>query len=208
MQVIGTSLGTTTDSSGKFRISGILPKSYTLQFTSVGYNEVTLFNIVITSGNEINLTVQLEPSITRLEDVVIKSSRRTAVAASLETPLSVQRLTTEEISSNPGGNFDISRVIQALPGVGGTAGSVGGFRNDIIIRGDSTLTEVFMSTPYIPTQFHNDSLFHGYKQFSNHFEPEDGVLRVAMQGQVWSDESKYRQWLAVNIAAGSLAITF
>ena len=40
-----------------------------------------------------------------------------------------------------------------------------------------------MSTPYIPTQFHNDSLFHGYKQFSNHFEPEDGVLRVAMQGQ-------------------------
>ncbi len=127
VQVVGTSLGTTTDSSGKFRISGILPKSYTLQFTSVGYNEVTLFNIVITSGNEINLTVQLEPSITRLEDVVIKSSRRTAVAASLETPLSVQRLTTEEIRSNPGGNFDISRVIQALPGVGGTAGSVGGF---------------------------------------------------------------------------------
>ncbi|MBL0306204.1 MAG: TonB-dependent receptor [Chitinophagaceae bacterium] len=143
VQVVGTSLGTTTDSSGKFRISGILPKSYTLQFTSVGYNEVTLFNIVITSGNEINLTVQLEPSITRLEDVVIKSSRRTAVAASLETPLSVQRLTTEEIRSNPGGNFDISRVIQALPGVGGTAGSVGGFRNDIIIRGGAPNENVY-----------------------------------------------------------------
>ncbi|MBK7424961.1 MAG: enoyl-CoA hydratase/isomerase family protein [Propionivibrio sp.] len=40
-----------------------------------------------------------------------------------------------------------------------------------------------MSTPYIPTQFHNDSLFHGYKQFSNNFEPEDGVFRFAMQGQ-------------------------
>lgn len=40
-----------------------------------------------------------------------------------------------------------------------------------------------MNTLYIPTQFGNDSLFHGYVQFSNHFEPEDGVLRVAMQGQ-------------------------
>jgi len=40
-----------------------------------------------------------------------------------------------------------------------------------------------MSTLYIPTQFHNDSLFQGYVQFSNHFEPEDGVLRLAMQGQ-------------------------
>ncbi len=40
-----------------------------------------------------------------------------------------------------------------------------------------------MSTLYIPTQFCNDSLFHGYKQFSNRFEPENGVLRLAMQGQ-------------------------
>ena len=40
-----------------------------------------------------------------------------------------------------------------------------------------------MSTLYIPTQCRNDSLFYGYEQFRNHFEPEDGVLRVAMQGQ-------------------------
>jgi hypothetical protein len=39
----------------------------------------------------------------------------------------VQRITIEEIRSNPGGNFDICRVIQTLPGVGGTAGSVGAF---------------------------------------------------------------------------------
>jgi hypothetical protein len=55
----------------------------------------------------------------------------------------VQRLTTEEIRSNPGGNFDISRVIQALPGVSGTAGSVGGYRNDIIIRGGAPNENVY-----------------------------------------------------------------
>ncbi|MBL7720516.1 MAG: TonB-dependent receptor, partial [Chitinophagaceae bacterium] len=143
VELVGAGKGTMTDSSGKFRITSIPPKSYSIRFTSVGYNEVLLYNIVVTSGNEINLSVQMEAAITKLEDVVIKSTRRTAVAASLETPLSVQRLTTEEIRSNPGGNFDISRVIQALPGVSGTAGSVGGYRNDIIIRGGAPNENVY-----------------------------------------------------------------
>lgn len=143
VELLGSGKGAKTDSTGKFRITGITPKSYTVRFTSVGYKEVLLYNIVVTSGNEINLSVQMETAVTKLEDVVIRSSRRTAVAASLETPLSVQRLTTEEIRSNPGGNFDISRVIQALPGVSGTAGSIGGFRNDIIIRGGAPNENVY-----------------------------------------------------------------
>ena len=77
-----------------------------------------------------------------LREVVIKANKRTARAATLETPLSVQRLTSEEIKSNPGGNFDISKVIQTLPGVGG--GQQGGsFRNDIIIRGGAPNENVF-----------------------------------------------------------------
>jgi len=74
--------------------------------------------------------------------VVIRSGRRTAAAATIESPLSVQRLTTEEIRSNPGGNFDISKVIQTLPGVGSGVGG-GGFRNDIIIRGGAPNENVF-----------------------------------------------------------------
>ncbi|MFY0099905.1 hypothetical protein ABTQ08_20800, partial [Acinetobacter baumannii] len=78
-----------------------------------------LFNVVVNSGNETNFTIELEPQVTNLNELVVKSNKRTVKAASLETPLSVQRLTTEEIKSNPGGNFDISKVIQTLPGVGG-----------------------------------------------------------------------------------------
>jgi outer membrane receptor protein involved in Fe transport len=55
---------------------------------------------------------------------VIRANRRTAAAATIESPLSVQRLTTEVIRSNPGGNFDISKVIQTLPGVGGGVGGL------------------------------------------------------------------------------------
>jgi hypothetical protein len=66
---------------------------------------------------------------------------KSASAADMITPLSVQALTTEEIKSNPGGNFDISRVIQALPGVAGSPS--GNVRNDIIIRGGAPNENVF-----------------------------------------------------------------
>jgi CarboxypepD_reg-like domain len=94
VEIVGTKLATSTDTTGVFRISGITPKSYTIRFSSVSYTPTDLFNIVINSGNELNLNVQLEPAVTKLEDVQVRSTRRTAVAASLETPLSVQRLTS------------------------------------------------------------------------------------------------------------------
>jgi len=138
----GTAKGAVADSLGKFRIAGIPVKSYNLVISKVGYKTFTLYNIVINSGNENNYTVELEQFTASLTEVVIKTNKRTARAATLETPLSVQRLTSEEIKSNPGGNFDISKVIQTLPGVGG--GQQGGsFRNDIIIRGGAPNENVF-----------------------------------------------------------------
>lgn len=134
---------TRTDSAGRFLVTQIPVGSYTLNVTSVGYKTYQLFNLIITSGNETTLNIELETQSQELAGITVQSTRRTARAATLESPLSVQRLTTEEIRSNPGGNFDISRVIQALPGVGGTAGSVGGFRNDIIIRGGAPNENVF-----------------------------------------------------------------
>jgi hypothetical protein len=88
------------------------------------------------------LTIELDPVVARLNDVVVTSKRATARATTLESPLSIQRLTTEEIKANPGGNFDISKVIQSLPGVGGGAAG-GSFRNDIIIRGGAPSENVF-----------------------------------------------------------------
>ncbi len=133
---------TVTDSNGLFRITGIALQTCSIEYSAVGYKTQTLFNIVINAGNENNYTVELEQNITALNEVVVKTNKRTVKAATLETPLSVQRLTTEEIKSNPGGNFDISKVIQTLPGVGGGQ-SGGGFRNDIIIRGGAPNENVF-----------------------------------------------------------------
>ncbi|MFY7652806.1 MAG: TonB-dependent receptor [Chitinophagaceae bacterium] len=134
---------TISDSLGKFRFSSLPTGTYNITISAIGFNTITRFNNIVTSGNELELTVELEPSIQQLSNVtVVASGRRTVKAATIETPLSVQRLTFEEIRANPGGNFDISKVIQSLPGVGGGIAG-GGFRNDIIIRGGAPNENVF-----------------------------------------------------------------
>jgi hypothetical protein len=138
----GTNKGETADSLGRFIIKDIPVKTYNVVVSKVGYKTFTLNNIVVNSGNQNNFSIELEQEITQLNEVVIRVNKKTVKAATLETPLSVQRLTSEEIKSNPGGNFDISKVIQTLPGVGGGQGG-GGFRNDIIIRGGAPNENVF-----------------------------------------------------------------
>ena len=138
----GALKGTGADSNGMYRITGIALKTYNITFSSIGYKPETFYNITINAGNENSINVELEPTANALKEVIIKSNKRSVKAATLETPLSVQRLTSEEIKANPGGNFDISKVIQTLPGVGGGAGG-GGFRNDIIIRGGGPGENVF-----------------------------------------------------------------
>ena len=142
VSIEGIAKGVIADTNGIFRITGIPLKTYNIIFSLVGYKKQILFNVVINAGNENNFNIELEQSGGALTEVLVKTNKRTARAANLETPLSVQRLTTEEIKSNPGGNFDISKVIQSLPGVGGGAGG-GGFRNDIIIRGGAPSENVF-----------------------------------------------------------------
>ncbi len=138
----GTALGGSSDSTGYFLIENIPVGTYNILVNNLGYKTFTLYNVVLTSGNENTYTIELEEDIQALAEVVIRGTTRTVKAATIETPLSVQRVTTEEIRSNPGGNFDISKVIQTLPGVGGGAGG-GSFRNDIIIRGGAPNENVF-----------------------------------------------------------------
>ncbi len=134
--------GATTNESGIFTFTGIAAGTYSIEITTLGYKKLLLPNLVVTTGNQNLLSIEMEPEPNELGEVVVKGRKNSVRAASLENPLSVQRLTIEDIKANPGGNFDISRVIQSLPGVGGGAGG-GGFRNDIVIRGGAPSENVF-----------------------------------------------------------------
>ena len=140
IQLIGTDLGAASDTNGLFVISKIPTKTYTVQVNCIGYEPQKIYNIVVGTGNSEVISIEMEPASKILAEVLIKKN---PFKKNAETPLSIQSLSAQEIKSNPGGNFDVSRVIQAFPGVSGTAGSVGGYRNDIIIRGGAPNENVY-----------------------------------------------------------------
>ncbi|MGV3503195.1 MAG: TonB-dependent receptor [Adhaeribacter sp.] len=143
VQVTGNALGTVTNEKGAFRIERIPVGSYTVETSYLGYQPQARFNVSVTAGNAQLLNFELVPAANELQQVeVVASRRQSAAVADLITPLSVQSLSTEEIRSNPGGNFDISKVVQVLPGVA-TNGTGGGSRNDLIIRGGAPNENVY-----------------------------------------------------------------
>jgi outer membrane receptor for ferrienterochelin and colicin len=142
VQIDGTQTGATVDIDGNFKIVEIPVGSYTLKASLVGYKTSIRYNINVTSGNSQIINFELESDSRDLKTVEITFDKgRSAAAVDMVTPLSVQSLTTEEIRSNPGGNFDISKVVQVLPGVAGSASA--SFRNDIIIRGGAPNENVY-----------------------------------------------------------------
>ncbi len=130
-----------SDSAGRYKLN--LPVgTYTIVASHVGYEMQKLFQIEVSSGNDNVMNIELIPKNGELEKVVVKAGgEKSARAADMVTPLSVQQLTRQEIRSNPGGNFDVSKVVQALPGVGLSDGV--GERNDIIIRGGAPNENVY-----------------------------------------------------------------
>ncbi len=123
-----TGKGAVTDSTGAYRISGLSPGLYTVQASYIGFKEKTVYEIQVTNSKPAEINFALEARASELEEVVVRAS---PFKQSVESPLSLRTIGVAEIQRNPGGNRDISRVIQTLPGVTSTVS----FRNDLIVRG-------------------------------------------------------------------------
>lgn len=134
--------GTITDLNGEFKLE--LPVgTYNIRASYLNYISETRYTISVISGNEQILNFELSENNLALKDVVISIDKEKQVTATdMISPLSVQQLTTQEIRSSPGGNFDVSKVVQTLPGVGSNSAGGGG-RNDILIRGGAPNENVY-----------------------------------------------------------------
>ena len=130
-------LGVATDDNGYFTINDIPAKTYNINISHVGYQSQTIYNIIIKAFGTPPLQILLEESTNELDEIIIQQS---PFRTSLETPLSTQTFSAVEIETYPGGNNDITKVIQSMPGI---SPSIGGFRNDIIIRGGAPNESVY-----------------------------------------------------------------
>ena len=128
VQIVGTIKGAQTDLDGNYRIEGLDAKLYTIKVSFVGFKELSVFEVQVLNSKPTLLNFDLEETTAALGELVVKASsfRKTE-----ESPVSLRTIGVSEIARNPGGNRDISKVIQSLPGVTTTPA----FRNDLIIRG-------------------------------------------------------------------------
>ena len=123
-----TSTTTTTDINGNYELKNLIPGLYNVSVSYLGYRQKTIFEIQVNNFTPTVLNIPLEEKIDSLSEIEIKASPFNKTE---ESPVSMRTIGSSEIDRNPGGNRDISKVIQSLPGVASTVS----FRNDIIIRG-------------------------------------------------------------------------
>lgn len=143
-----TTIGTTTDLDGNFELTGLKAGLYNIEASFLGYSPKTIFEVELFNNRPTTVVFEMEEDAEQLEEVVVKANPFKKVE---ETPLSIRTIGVNEIQRYPGGNRDISKVIQSLPGV---ASSVS-FRNDIIIRGGSpSENRFYLEDIEIPTINH------------------------------------------------------
>jgi hypothetical protein len=127
------SSGAVTDSLGNFRLKNIPVGRQTVRVTLMGYEEVIIRNIEVTSSKEVVLEIKLKERIKKLDEVVIRSTRQKNRALNEAAVVSARQLSVDEAVRYSGTRNDPSRMAQNFAGVSGSNDA----RNDIIIRGNS-----------------------------------------------------------------------
>ena len=126
--VFNTTIGTVTDVDGKFKLTNLETGYFRVQVSAIGFESVVTPEILVTNANIATIEIKLNESVTELEAVDVKVS---PFKRKDESPVSLRTIGIGEIEKSAGGNRDISKVLQSLPGVAGAAS----YRNDVIVRG-------------------------------------------------------------------------
>jgi hypothetical protein len=126
--------GSVTNLDGYYRLDSIDVGRYTLRFTYVGYERINLPNIVLSSGKETILNIEMTESAVTLKSTVVKSGGGFETINDMAV-VSARNFTAEETERYAGSRQDPARMALNFAGAQATDDS----RNDIIVRGNSPL---------------------------------------------------------------------
>lgn len=124
--------GAVSDMDGRFKITDVKPGRYDIKISYMGYKEIVLPNVVVTSGKEVVLEIGMEENINALQEVVVSGSKKNETNNEMVS-VSGRSFSMEEVNRYAGGRSDPSRLAANFAGVSSPDDS----RNDIVIRGNS-----------------------------------------------------------------------
>jgi hypothetical protein len=126
-------MGVAADENGKFRFENVPVGRIDLQLSYIGYEKKIIPNIVVNSGKEVVLQLDMQESVLAMEELVIMPEKEKGKALNEMSLIGARSISPEESNRFAGPFNDPSRIVSNYSGV---ASSQDG-SNDIIVRGNS-----------------------------------------------------------------------
>jgi outer membrane receptor for ferrienterochelin and colicin len=137
VRVIGTTLGASTDTEGRFVLTAVPPGLYALEVRLLGYQPFTRTDVEVAPGRATGTHIELLETVLESEGVTVSSGYFQQQEAA---PVSAVAFNAQEIRRSPGSANDVSRILMALPSVSSVADNA----NDLAVRGGSPMENGFM----------------------------------------------------------------
>ena len=135
--ILGTELGTATNTEGEFYLNNIPPNTYQVRASVIGYNTLTKTDVSVMPGKPAILIFELTFTAIELESVIVQSDY--FVKNPIEVG-SIKGFSNEEIRRSAGGFEDVVRAVSILPGVAQADPG----RNDLIVRGGGPSENLYL----------------------------------------------------------------
>lgn len=135
VMVLGSNpvIGTVTDLDGRFRLENIPTGRITIQLSYLGYEAKTFPDIVVNSGKEVILQLNMLESAVKMNEIVVTANNEKGQAVNDMAIISARSISAEETNRYAGGFNDPSRIMSNFAGVTSTQDG----NNDVIVRGNS-----------------------------------------------------------------------
>ena len=128
-------IGTITNENGFFRLKDIPLGRQSVEVSYVGYNKSLIPNLLLISGKEMAVTVQLEEKAFDIQSITVKPNQKKEGTINDNAIVSARTFSVEETERFAGSLGDPARMVANYAGVMTQNDS----RNDIIIRGNSPI---------------------------------------------------------------------
>lgn len=125
-------IGVTTDINGLFKIEKVPVGRVNIQISSIGFETIKIPNVLLISGKESILNVEMKESFYRLQAVEVKAQKPSEEMNDMAI-ISSKELSIEESKRHAGAISDPARLVSSFAGVI----NEGSGNNDIIVRGNN-----------------------------------------------------------------------
>lgn len=126
-------IGTTTDIEGNFKFDKVPVGRQSFKFTYIGYEESYRSNVMIASGREVVLNIEMRETVFKMKEVSIKANKNNGEAINQMAHISTKQITVESTSRTAAGINDPARTVQSFAGVATQDDE----NNELVIRGNS-----------------------------------------------------------------------